>query len=97
MTIMNTLLQHHPSSYNELAKLIIKTATKTFRIEKNELVRKDIGSITDIITLMEKKALKESEEDAKNKRLGIEQDPQNEKEETKGDEGNEEEDEDEEN
>lgn len=46
---MNTLLKYNESAYPGYAKLIIKTATKTFNIEKERLQKNKDKELFDII------------------------------------------------
>ena len=38
MKLMSILLGHNPQYYNELARLVYRTATKTLKVQKSELM-----------------------------------------------------------
>ena len=59
MKIMNVLLQYNSASYNDLAKLIVKTATKTYGLKKQNLVMLEPDKI---VEEMEGLVLHKSEE-----------------------------------
>lgn len=47
MKLMSILLGHNPGSYNDLARLIYRTATKVLKIDKKELIDAECDEIVE--------------------------------------------------